>query len=72
MRTGRVAIGEILNNSKKSLRASDYVANPKKIALTTVRLWTMEHGGVLNLRSPAGKRLIALVEGAVREGMGKK
>lgn len=58
--------------STKSLRASDYVANPKKIALTTVNLWNMEQGGVLNLRGPAGKRLVQLVEQAVREGMGKK
>lgn len=69
MRTAVISSNEL---STKSLRASDYVANPKKIALSKVQMWTMEHGGVLNLKSPAGRRLLQLVEEAVREGMHKK
>ncbi len=68
----RTAIVPASALSTKDLRASHYVANPKKIALSTVTLWNTEQGGVLNLRGPAGKRLIELVEYAVRQGMEKR
>lgn len=69
MRTAVISAKEL---SPKSLRASDYVANPKKIALATARLWTASWGGVINLKGPAGRELVNLIEKAVREGMKKK
>lgn len=68
----RTAIVPASALSAKDLRASHYVANPKRIAQNAVALWNAEQGGVLNLRGPAGKRLIELVEYAVRQGMEKR
>lgn len=69
MRTAVISSTEL---STKSLRASDYVANPKKIALATARVWTSEWGGMINLKGPAGRRLVELIESAVRDGMKRK
>ena len=57
--------------SAKDLRASSYVANPKKLARAAVEQRSFEFGCVLNNGSRAGKRLIELVEQAIREGMEK-
>lgn len=56
----------------KDLRASSYVANPKRMARGLVQKWSNEIGGVASIRSPAGRRLAELVEQAIREGMAKR
>lgn len=68
----RTAIVEANKISTKSLRASDYVANLKRMADTVVSKWSKEFGGVINTKSSAGRRLVFLVEVAIREGMKKK
>ena len=66
MRTRIVPANEL---DQKDLRASRYVANPKRMARELVQRWSGEFGGVVNTRSPAGKCLMVLVEEAIREGM---
>lgn len=69
--TMRVGIVELsIENGTKSLLASDYVADPRKIALHAVKTWRAEYP-VLDMNSSGGKRLLALVEEAVREGISK-
>lgn len=68
----RTAIVPASALTAKDLRASSYVANPKKLATLAVQEWNLEFGGVIALHSRAGKSLIQRVEQAIREGMEKK
>jgi hypothetical protein len=68
MRVGVVNLS--VEDGTKSMLASDYVADPRKIALLAVKTWRAEYP-VLDMNSAGGKRLLALVEEAVREGIEK-
>jgi hypothetical protein len=68
MRVGIVNLS--VKDGTKSLLASDYVADPRKIAMHAVKTWRAEFP-VLDMKSPGGKRLLALVEEAVRDGISK-
>jgi len=67
----RTAIVPASDLSSKDLRASAYVANPKEIAYETVRTWRDEFP-VLDMTSKGGKRLVELVEQAIRESLEKQ
>lgn len=69
MRVGIVPASAL---TTKDLRASSYVADPKKLATVAVQEWNLEFGGVVALHSRAGKKLIERVEQAIREGMAKR
>lgn len=68
MRVGIVNLS--VEDGTKSLLASAHIANPKRIALHAVKTWRAEYP-VLDMNSAGGKRLLALVEEAVREGIEK-
>jgi hypothetical protein len=68
MRTAIVSSAEL---TTKSLRADHYVANPRRIAQEAVQVWIKEFP-FLSMKTSAGKRLLELVEKAVREGMQKR
>ncbi len=68
----RVAVVPSSELDTKDLRASRYVVNPKRMARELVQKWGSEFGGVASTRSPAGKRLMALTEAALREVMAKR
>lgn len=68
--TMRTAIVPAHALSAKDLRASHYVANPKKLAADAIRKWEVELG--VQLRGHGGKRLREIVEKAIREGMAKR
>ena len=68
----RTAVINATELSTKSLRASDYVASPRRLATNAVQTWAAEYGHVVNCNSKAGKSLIAHVERAIRAAMEKK
>lgn len=69
MRIGIIPASAI---TAKDLRASSYVANPKRMARELVSQWSTEFGGIATTRSKAGKRLMELVEQAIRKGMERR
>ena len=69
MRTAVISASAL---STKDLRASAYVANPKRMARTVVEEWSRKFGGVASTRSPAGKDLMGRIESAIRQAMEKK
>lgn len=61
----RIAIVPASKLSTKDLRASAYVTNPRKVARDVVESWCKEYP-VVSLRTKGGKRLLELVEAAIR------
>jgi hypothetical protein len=57
--------------SSKTLRASDYVVSPRRLAERVVAQWGREFP-VVNVRGAGGSRLRALVEEAIREAIEKR
>lgn len=68
----RVAVvGASKLSPAKGLRARDYVANPRRLAQDAVAQWIKEFP-VVSTSTTGGKRLVAIIEKAIREGMNKE